>query len=203
MIYYVQYNIGSLELVPIFSLLQLPALILGVVMTPFLTKRLGQKNLFIFSCIWGAVFNLVFYFAGYRNVPLAMVLFFFGGISLGFVMVLVSSMIANTIEYAEWKTGQRREGLISSTQTFLAKLCMAIGGGLSGLILTVSKYQPNVAQNPETLSMFHTTMTLMVAIGFILGVIPMLFNDFDDKKYAEITAELAERRAKKAAASAL
>jgi GPH family glycoside/pentoside/hexuronide:cation symporter/probable glucitol transport protein GutA len=104
-------------------------------------------------------------------------------------------MIANTIEYAEWKTGQRREGLISSTQTFLAKISMAIGGGLSGLVLTIVKYQPNTVQPPSTLGAFHVSMTVITGIGFLLGIIPMLFNDFDGKKYAEITAELERRRA--------
>jgi Na+/melibiose symporter-like transporter len=37
-------------------------------------------------------------------------------------------------------------------------------------------------------------MTAVSGIGFLLGIIPMLFNDFTDKKYAEIMAELRQRR---------
>ncbi|MDR0642850.1 MAG: glycoside-pentoside-hexuronide (GPH):cation symporter [Treponema sp.] len=143
LVYWVQYNIGSLEMVAVFNLISLPAMILGVVFTPLLTKKLGQKGLFIFACVWGAISNFIFFFVGYGNVTAAMVMFFLTSIPTGLLMVLVSSMIANTIEYAEWKTGQRREGLISSTQTFLAKVCIAIGGGLSGLVLTIVNYQPN------------------------------------------------------------
>ena len=198
LIYYVQYNLGSLELVPLFNLVQLPAMILGVVLTPLLSKKLGQKRLFIAACLWAASFNMVFFFSGYDSAQAVLALFFLSGISMGLLMVLVSSMIANTIEYAEWKTGQRREGLISSTQTFLAKLCMAIGGGLSGFILSLSKYEPNVPQSESTLSIFHFTMTLLTALGLGLGIIPMLFNDFTEKKHAEIQAELNARRAKAA-----
>jgi GPH family glycoside/pentoside/hexuronide:cation symporter/probable glucitol transport protein GutA len=197
LVYWVQYNIGSLEMVALFNLISLPALILGIVFTPLLTKKLGQKGLFIFACLWGAISNFIFFFVGYGNITAAMVMFFFTSVPTGFVMVLVSSMIANTIEYAEWKTGQRREGLISSTQTFLAKISIAIGGGLSGLLLTIVKYQPNTVQPPNTLAAFHVAMTLIAGIGFLLGIIPMLFNDFDDKKYAEITADLERRRAQK------
>jgi GPH family glycoside/pentoside/hexuronide:cation symporter/probable glucitol transport protein GutA len=194
LVYWAQYNIGSLEMVAVFNLISLPAMILGVVSTPLLTKKLGQKGLFIFACLWGAVSNVIFFFTGYGNVTAAMVMFFLTSIPTGLLMVLVSSMIANTIEYAEWKTGQRREGLISSTQTFLAKVCIAIGGGLSGLVLTIVNYQPNTAQPPATLAAFHLAMTLVAGIAFLLGVVPMLFNDFDDKKHAEITAELQRRR---------
>jgi GPH family glycoside/pentoside/hexuronide:cation symporter/probable glucitol transport protein GutA len=194
LIYWVQYNIGSLGMVPVFTLITLPAMFLGLVFAPLLIKKIGQKGLFISSFIWGALFNVIFFFVGYTNVTAAMVMFFLTSIPLGFNVVLMSSMIANTIEYAEWKTGQRREGLISSSQTFLAKISMAIGGGLSGLVLTIVKYQPNTAQPPSTLATFHLVMTILVAAGLLLGIIPMLFNDFNEKKYAEITAELARRR---------
>jgi GPH family glycoside/pentoside/hexuronide:cation symporter/probable glucitol transport protein GutA len=195
LVYWVQYNIGSLEMVAIFNLISLPAMILGVVFSPLLTKKLGQKGLFIFACLWGAVSNFIFFFVGYGNVNAALIMFFFTSVPTGFVMVLVSSMIANTIEYAEWKTGQRREGLISSTQTFLSKLRMAVSGGLSGMVLTIVNYQPNTIQPPATLAVFHFTLTIVASLGYLLGIIPMLFNDFDDKKYAEITAELVRRRA--------
>jgi GPH family glycoside/pentoside/hexuronide:cation symporter/probable glucitol transport protein GutA len=194
LVYWVQYNIGSLEMVPVFNLASLPAMILGVVFTPLLTKKLGQKGLFIFACLWGTVSNFIFFFVGYGNVNAAIVMFFLTSVPTGLLMVLVSSMIANTIEYAEWKTGQRREGLISSTQTFLAKVSIAIGGGLSGLVLTIVNYQPNVTQPPATLAVFHFIMTVFTGIAFLLGIIPMLFNDFNDKKYAEIAAELQQRR---------
>jgi GPH family glycoside/pentoside/hexuronide:cation symporter/probable glucitol transport protein GutA len=196
LVYWVQYNIGSLEMVAVFNLVSLPAMLFGIVLTPLLSKKMGQKGMFIFACLWGAVSNFIFFFVGYENTTAALVMFFFTSVPTGFVMVLVSSMIANTIEYAEWKTGQRREGLISSTQTFLAKVSIAIGGGLSGLLLTIVNYQPNTVQPPDTLKVFHIAMTVITGLGFLLGIIPMLFNDFDDKKYAEITAELRQRREK-------
>jgi GPH family glycoside/pentoside/hexuronide:cation symporter/probable glucitol transport protein GutA len=195
MIYYVQYNLGRLDMVALFNLISLPGMVLGMLLVPLLTKKLEQKGACIFACAFGAVVNAVFFFIGYGNVTAVMVLYFLASFPLGVLMVLMSSMIVNTIEYAEWKTGQRREGLISSSQTFLAKLCMAIGGGVSGLILTISHYVPNQAQTPETLSTFHFAMTLLVAAGLAFGIIPMLFNDLTDKKYKEITAELAQRKA--------
>lgn len=97
------------------------------------------------------------------------------GVSFGFILVLESAMIADTIEYAQWKTGQRREGLISSTQTFVSKLCLALSGGLIGLILTVTGYAPGQVQTGTTLSAFYGIMTLVVAAAFALAMIPMFF----------------------------
>ena len=194
MIYYVQYNMGSIDLMPLFMFLTLPGMVIGMLLSTFAVKKLGGKSVFIYSCIAGGVINLIFFFAGYANQTLVMTFFVLANIPGGMVMVLVSSLIANTIEYAEWKTGSRNEGLISSFQTFSAKAVMAISGGLSGLMLAIVAYVPADVQPPEVLSMFHMTMSLFPAICMLLGVIPMLFYELTDKRHAEIVEELNKRR---------
>lgn len=201
-IYFVQYNLGSLDLVPIFSLLTLPGMLLGMLIAPALVKRIGGKQLFIFSCAAGGILNLIFFFVGYSSIPVVMVMFVLTSIPSGLVMVLVSSLIANTIEYAEWKTGSRNEGLISSSQTFASKIIIAISGGLSGLLLTLVNYTPVAVQPQPTLSMFHMCMSLFPAICMFLGIIPMLFYDLTDQRHAEIVAELEQRKANAAALEA-
>jgi GPH family glycoside/pentoside/hexuronide:cation symporter/probable glucitol transport protein GutA len=193
-IYFVQYNLGSLDLVPLFSLLSLPGMFIGMILAPIMVKRMGGKNVFILSSLFGGLMNLIFFFTGYGSTPLVMVLFVITSIPTGLTMVLVSSLIANTIEYAEWKTGSRNEGLISSSQTFSAKIIIAISGGLSGLVLSTINYAPTPVQPTQALSAFHMCMSLFPAICSFIGVIPMMFYDLTDKRHAEIVAELAERK---------
>lgn len=193
-IYYVQYNLGSLNLVPVFSLLSLAGMLVGMVIVPMLSKRIGGKRTFIISCIAGGLLNFVFFFIGYSNVSLVMVMFVITSIPGGIVMVLMSSLIANTIEYSEWKTGTRNEGLISSSQTFSAKIIIAISGGLSGLALTMVNYTPAATQPTEALNMFHMCMSLLPGICMFVGVIPMLFYDLTDERHAEIVEELNKRK---------
>lgn len=49
-----------------------------------------------------------------------MFLYALTSIPLGISSVVSATMITNTIKYAEWKFGNRQEGLISSTQTLTA-----------------------------------------------------------------------------------
>lgn len=195
-VYYVQYNLGSLDLVPVFSMLSLPGMLAGMLLAPVLVKRVGGKMLFIFSCLFGGVLNLIFFFAGYSNLTVVMVLFVLTSIPSGLTMVLISSLIANTIEYSEWKTGSRNEGLISSSQTFAAKIIIAISGGLSGLVLSMTNYTPQATQPVGTMNVFHMCMSLFPAICMFLGIIPMLFYDLTDQRHAEIVAELEARKKK-------
>ena len=102
-------------------------------------------------------------------------------------------MVTNTIEYAEWKFGNRQEGLISSTQTLTAKIGMALSAGVTGLVLEMANYVPNQVTS-ETQMMIHGAFTLFCAVIGVLAIIPMLFNKFTDKEHARIVAELAERK---------
>ena len=123
-----------------------------------------------------------------------MFLYALTSIPLGISSVVSATMLTNTIEYAEWKFGNRQEGLISSTQTLTAKIGMALSVGVTGLVLQIANYVPNQVQTHETQMMIHGAFTLFCAVVGLLGIIPMLFNKFTDKRHAEIVKELEERR---------
>ncbi len=104
-----------------------------------------------------------------------------------------STMLTNTIEYAEWKFGSRQEGLISSTQTLSAKIGMALSAGVIGIVLETANYVPNQVTS-ETQNMIHGAFTLFAAVPGVVSVVPMLFNRFTDKEHKKIVMELEERR---------
>lgn len=196
MIYFMQYNLGSLELMSLVGLVSIPGVIVGAVLTPALAKRFGQKSLYIFSCLFAAAVNLILFFTGYTNTVLVFVLYAITCFPLGVLNVLLSSLIANTVEYAEWKTGQRREGLINSSQTFVFKLCIAAAGGLSGFLLSALHYTPGVAQPQATLTVFHMSISLVFAVGLVLAVVPMLFYELTEKRHAELVSEIESRKSR-------
>ena len=102
-------------------------------------------------------------------------------------------MLTNTIEYAEWKFGNRQEGLISSTQTLTAKIGMALSAGVTGIVLEVANYVPNHVTS-ETQMMLHGAFTLFCAVIGAISIVPMLFNKFTDKEHERIVEELKVRR---------
>lgn len=194
--YFAQYNLGALSLVSILTALSIPGMLAGMLSAPVLARKFGKKRVFLGACIYGVLSNLLFFFTGYSDRTMVFVMIALTGVSFGFILVLESAMIADTIEYAQWKTGQRREGLISSTQTFVSKLCLALSGGLIGLILTVTGYAPGQVQTGTTLSAFHGIMTLVVAAAFALAMIPMFFYGLTEEVHAGIVQELEKRNEK-------
>lgn len=142
-IFYVKDVVGSPDLVPIFSLLFLPGMVIGLMIAPMLAKKWDSKQVFIGSKIFGIIVDVIFYFVGFKNIPLVMVLYAMTSIPLGISSVVSATMLTNTIEYAEWKFGKRQEGLISSTQTLSAKISMALSAGVTGIVLEAAHYVPN------------------------------------------------------------
>ncbi len=131
------------------------ASILGGIMSPFLTKKLEKRNTSSFRIIsWCSriifsIFIILFF------VPLMIVINFISGIFDGAGYITLTSMVADCVEYGEWKTGKRSEGMIFSLNIFKSKIASAIGGSLCGYILAYIGYTANESQSTFTLNGIH------------------------------------------------
>lgn len=139
--------------------------------------------------------RLVMWFAGYQQTALLFVLL---GLSTLFVMmtnILTSSMIADTIEYAEYHTHKRCAAITFSGQTFTGKMSVAVGGGLIGVFLTMIGYVPQAqAQSDGVLTGLFFGICLLPAIGSVIRLLCMSRFTFTEEKHAEICRLLAARR---------
>jgi GPH family glycoside/pentoside/hexuronide:cation symporter/probable glucitol transport protein GutA len=192
-IYYVTYNLGDRGLMPTLMLVTVAALICGMVPIPWLVRRLGKKGTFAFITIARALVSVIYYLIGWENQTLVYLMTFCNGLFLGSVGILTTAMIADSIEYMQWKTGKRSEGIIFSTQTFLAKITTAIGGFAGGMALTLINYVPNAEQSPEALTGIFWLITLLPGIGGLLALIPLYFYELNEIRHGEILAELESR----------
>lgn len=106
-------------------------------------------------------------------------------------------MIADAIEYGQWKTGLRTAGAIQSATTSGQKFGQGIGSALIGFIMESTGYDGNLTVQSE-LAM-QTIQNLFVYGISILGVIMIVILLFYklDKEYPQIMKELLEREAKK------
>ncbi len=114
-----------------------------------MTKRFQKKKILTGIILADIVMRVAFFVMGYENVGVLLVMLMLTQLfhaSLGPVM---SSMIAETIEYSEVKTGKRCEAITFSGQTFMGKLSAAIAGSLTGLILIAIGYVPKPRFNPK------------------------------------------------------
>lgn len=194
--YYCMYNLGSVEIMSVLSLIGTVTGLVGSVAFIALAKKLDKKNIiFIFSGCY-ILSCLVQYFAGWGNLVVIYACGAICSLSVAGFNVAVMAMMADTIEYGEWKTGQRNEGMITSTRCFVTKLVMAISGVVVAFVIGAFGYEAGAAQSAATLNAFHTMMTLVCAGTMLLGTIPMFFYELNESRLAEIMSELKARKAK-------
>jgi sugar (glycoside-pentoside-hexuronide) transporter len=197
-VYYFKYNVGNEALFSVFMLIQLIGALPASALAPVIAKKMGSKrNLMIWGSVIFIIGDLGVLLISF-SIPALFFLFnLIIGIGGGFAMVMNWSMIADTVEYGEWKTGMRGEGIIYSSMTFISKLAAAIGGILSGTLLSMAGYVPNQAQSPAVLSTILNMLALYPIITGIIGICLMIFYKLDDKTFNQIVKEIRERNSKK------
>ncbi|AJR05336.1 melibiose:sodium transporter MelB [Photobacterium gaetbulicola] len=176
-IYYFTYAIGREDLFPMFALLSGVAEIAGVFLFPRLCNIINRKHMWLVACGFPMLCSVVLIFTGLfapENGILVGVagaaLKFGGGLSNG----LSTVMLADVVDYGEYKTGHRSESIIFSVQTMLVKFAGALSGFFVGIGLTMIGYVPNVEQAAETILGLRILMigipTLLVAMSAFIYV---------------------------------
>ena len=117
--FYFKYNVGREELVSLYFSVTLGVMFLGLVAIPALSARLGKAGAIRVGAVIAMLGGIGFYLTPADNVVMVFVwgaLLSLGGAP---VAVLGWAMIPDTVEYAEWRTGARADGVIFSTASFL------------------------------------------------------------------------------------
>lgn len=194
-IYFFIYNMGNENLMSIYGLMGTFAA-LGFFLIPSLTRKFRKKDLLAGIILADIAVRVVFFMTGYQNVPMLLVMLMLTQLfhaSLGPVM---SSMIAETIEYSEVKTGRRCEAITFSGQTFMGKLSAAVAGSLTGIILVAIGYVPEAAvQSAQTLNGLFMVVSLLPIAGGIIRLVILKFYTYTEEHYRNDLKTLEERRA--------
>lgn len=192
-VYFATYNLGDRSLLPTLMAITAVAMLVGMLPVPALVRRLGKKFTFGLLTVLKAATSIAYYLVGYGDLTMVYVMTFLNALMIGGTGIVITAMIADSIEYMQWKTGTRSEGIIFSVQTFMAKITTAFGGFVGGITLTFVGYVPNVVQSPSALAGIFLVLTLVPGIGGLLALLPLRSYELNEDRHAEILTELATR----------
>lgn len=103
------------------------------------------------------------------------------------------AMVADTIEYGQWKTGKRVEGMLYSSTTFGAKIGAGVGMAVSMGILGAAGYVGTAAVQTESSMSAITGLYLYAPIPFMIAL-PILYYFYKlDKIYPQVMEDLEKR----------
>ena len=186
LLYLAKYNLNNEGLYTLIAGLNIPFILIGILLVSPISKKIGKiKTYILFNAIF-ALGSYLFYFTGWSNLTVLISLNCFSSIGMSAPLVIQTSMIADTIEYSEYNIGSRNEGIIFSTQTFMAKITSALSTVLIAAMLTAFNYKANQVQTMQTLQGIQTMTALVPAIATTLTIIPMLFYKLDEKEHERL-----------------
>ncbi|MNC22482.1 Inner membrane symporter YihP [compost metagenome] len=111
-------------------------------------------------------------------------------------MTLSTIYVVDSIDYAEWKTGYRAEGIMFAVQSLTAKIMSAFGSFVTGLLLTYIGLDTAVTtQSSSTLQGLFFIYAFGVGISSVLGSIPLLMCKYKGQERKRILSELQMNRA--------
>jgi GPH family glycoside/pentoside/hexuronide:cation symporter len=106
------------------------------------------------------------------------------------------ALVGDVVDYGEWKTGERMDGLVNSATSFGMKVGTGVGAALVGWVLAWGGYDASLAQQGAGAIFAMKALYIYIPLAlFIIGTIILYFTNID-KIYPVIAKDLAERRIK-------
>ena len=199
--YYFKYYIGKEESVQLFNVIGTVALIVALPLAKPLAKRFGNKNVFIASSLISGVFFISLYLPGEKSVITIYMLNILAKMSYAPAVPLLWTMIADSADYSEWKSGRRATGLCFSAATFAQKAGWGIGAGVAGWLLTAFNYVPNAVQTQTALTGIKLLVSVIPGVLYMSCAAFMIFYNIDRKTTDLMKKDLDARREREQSAS--
>ena len=166
-IYYFKYVAGKESLFSVYSFFKV-AEIGGLMLFPVVTRKIGRQQVFRVATRL-PMFGLITLFISGLIAPQSILFISVSAVLLnlgsGFLLGSTTVMLADIVDYGEYKLGSRNESIIFSAQTLLVKLASALSGWLIGVGLSLIGYVAGAAvQSNITIIGIRVIMTIIPSI---------------------------------------
>ncbi len=193
-LYYFKYFVGDVELAASFMVIGTATAMISAALTRRMSVWFGKRRLFTYSFLLGVVSSGLLYFAGPGDIAMIYLLGLLMEFCTGPIVALFFAMLGDAADYSEWNNHRRATGLVYSAGTLAIKFGGGIAGALTGWLLNVFGYQPNVEQTAQALEGIKLLISVVPAFVALLGIVTLRFYPIDDELLRRIQVELTHRK---------
>lgn len=174
--------------------------IIGLVFLPVIAVKYGKFKVMLLGWVLMALGSFLL-IAATTNISFLYIGSIIRGLGGSLISACLFTIIADAVEYGEWKTGVRQAGLTNSATSFGMKVGSGLGTAIVGWGLAFGMYDGSIpTQSEYTLAVETWVFIAVPTICFTVGIISMLFTNID-KIYPQIIKDLEARKADKAEAT--
>lgn len=170
---------------------------LTIPIVTWMSKAVGKKKAFLISQGISIVGYIMLWFLFIPGKPwmyiIALPFFSFG---IGGLFTIMMSMTADVIDLDELNSGKRREGIFGAIYWWMVKVGFAIAGALSGVIISVVGFTPDVPTVDQQTAVdgLHAFFCFFPVMGTLLAMFIMRNYKVDEKMASQVQAQLIEMR---------
>ena len=178
-VYYCNYVLGDKGMVSFISACGIVPMMIMNVFTPALAKKFGRRRLLIFGG-FGTAFGALLCGLGTDSLTLVYIGALVKGFCNGFLYACGFAMAADVVDYGEYKTGIRSEGLINSCVSFGQKVGLGLGPAIVSWVLAARGFDDTlITQSAAALSGINFGFSWFSMICCLAIAVIAFFMDID------------------------
>ncbi len=196
--YYYNCYIGDIGTLTVTNIMSIQAIVTSLSMVagqltiPLFCKLMGKKKSAVLMNFVALAGNIVFVFCG-ANLPLICIGTVLVWFPLGYLMGIRFAFLADVVEFCELKSGIRAAGILSSIDSFLAKLAFGLNVTIITGLMQIGGYDATLAEQSATEKFFIQLGFVGVPmVCLIITIILFMFFKFD-KELPEMKEKCAKQ----------
>lgn len=192
--YFAKYWLGDAGLTRVLFTTQAVASILSIPIWFWIAKRFGKARAWVIGTSLAAL-GLILLFLVRPNDQIAMSAFYsvtnIG--ATGFILIFYA-MTADTVDWGEWQSGIRNEGIVFGAISFANKFGAGVVTGAVGAALSAVGFIANETPSAATLNGMFFIGMLIPAAAFLIAAALMAFYPISRERHAEVIQEIEQAR---------
>lgn len=171
--YYFKYIMGDIGLMSVAAMTSMITPV-AMMLFPVLSKKLGTTKILQGCCILGILGMALRTIVG-ANMAAIIVGTLLFGLGTMPISMMINTYIIDCMDYGEWKTGVRVEGLIASIVNFASKLGQGVAVGLIGIVMGLAGYDgtlevQSASANTAIVALYNWLPLVLFVVMFILAL---------------------------------
>ncbi len=193
-IYYFIYCMGRYDLIALLMMAPTICAAISIFLTRKLVNYISKKTLGMISLTGSGLALVALYLAPSSNATVIIVLSAVYGL-FQFGTPFFMGSVPECIDYQEYTTGVRSDGISYAFVSLATKFGSAFGTSLGLLIMAGFGYMANQEQTAQSLHGINLTVNLVMGLLFLAALIPWALYPMTEKKNKEIREALDAKRA--------
>lgn len=184
-VYYFKYIAGDQGWMWYYAFFVAAANLLSTIIAPPIIKRVGRKEICVYTCLFGVFGYIVLRFFGASSPINYIAIICVTGFGINISSPIRQAMYMDTAEYGYYKTGKNASAFIMSMYTLPVKIGIAIALSIIPYFLHYIGYIADMEATPEFVKNLMNLIAFVPAICYLIAGIIMMFYDLTDKNVAK------------------